>query len=299
MNFRQPVTTILFLVMALFMAMGKVSAQVPGSPDEQKGFKLYEKFEGSSNSFGQVTKLNTTAGYNFNKYFGVDVGVPIFFVRSASTSTTTGTSSTNDVGDAYMALRLTVNNPLVNFASTLTGTAPTGDTGGGLSTGRATYDWSNRFERDFGPLTPFAEVGLANTVLDTHYFHRPFSSLGFISHYEAGTDWNLWRFLSVGASAYDVLPSGQQKIYSRIVKRGMSGLPGPSRHGRVFENNSATIGSADIARDNGFSGWIHAKLSSYMDFELGYSRSVHYRLDTVSFGVGVNVGRLLKRAQPL
>jgi hypothetical protein len=57
------------------------------------------------------------------------------------------------------------------------------------------------------------------------------------------------------------------------------------------------VGSADIARDNGFSTWIGASPSKYLDLELGYTRSVHYDLNTVSFEIGVNVGRLAKRAR--
>ena len=60
-----------------------------------KGFSLYGGFQGSANSAGLVTKLDTSLGYNFNRHFGMDIGVPYYFVRpSATTSSTTGTGFT-------------------------------------------------------------------------------------------------------------------------------------------------------------------------------------------------------------
>ncbi len=58
-----------------------------------------------------------------------------------------------------------------------------------------------------------------------------------------------------------------------------------------------TVGNADLARDNGFSGWFGASPIPQLEFEIGYSRSVHYDLNTVFFGVGVNLGSLLNLAK--
>jgi len=52
---------------------------------------------------------------------------------------------------------------------------------------------------------------------------------------------------------------------------------------------------ADLARDYGFSAWIDANPTPYLDMELGYTRSVNYDLNAVSFGVGINVGYLARR----
>src|SRR2546427_3710082 len=65
--------------------------------DESKGYTLCEQFEGSSNTLGQVLKFDTSAGYNFNKFFGVDFGVPVYVVRASTT--TTAPKSTNGIGD--------------------------------------------------------------------------------------------------------------------------------------------------------------------------------------------------------
>src|SRR5438477_1913775 len=292
--------TFFIAFLLLFALTGPLSAQsnpaVQTNPQNGKGFTSYTEFGGSSNSDGRVFELDSSVGYNFSKHFGLDMGLPIYFTQ-ASSSTTGGSTSNNGVGNPHVDLRLKFNNPAVNYGSVLTGFAPTADTKKGLSTGRATFDWTNRFDRSFSRLTPFAEAGIANTIMDSRLFFRPFSSLGFNTHFQAGTSFDLWKFFSVGASAYDILPSGQQKIFSKLVAQqsgGSASNPNPP-HGRVFENNHETTGSADIARDHGYSTWVDASPNSYLDMELGYTHSVNYALNTVSFSVGFNLGSLVRK----
>lgn len=99
----------------------------------------------------------------------------------------------------------------------------------------------------------------------------------------------------MSASAYDVAPWGQQKVFSRIVTKSSGGPGGAVRHGRVFENNAVTIGSADLVRDNGFNTALDFQPLRFLTFEIGYSRSIHFQLNTVSFGVGVNLRSLVHR----
>lgn len=105
----------------------------------------------------------------------------------------------------------------------------------------------------------------------------------------------MWKFFSVGASAYDILPSGQQTIFSKVAGQQSSSRSSSPSHGRVFENNQQTKGSADIARDNGYSAWVDASPAAYLDLELGYTHSVHYALNMISFSVGVNLGHLARK----
>jgi hypothetical protein len=279
--------TVTLLSVLSGLAAGNLAAQsADKSRDEDKGYTFYEQFQGSSNTLGQVMKFDTSAGYNFNRWFGVDVGVPAYVVRASSTSTTTTSTTTSQatnsgIGDAYVDLRFTFNVPLINYASTVTGRAPTGDSASGLSTGRATFDWNNRLEGGLLGLRPFVNLGVANSVSDTHFFVRPFTTLGMIGHFEGGASYKVLPFCSVGASLYDVLPSGQQKVFSKLMKR------------------KETTGGADLTRDNGFSTWFDASPIPFLDFEVGYDRSVHYDLNTVSFGVGFNIGSLVnKLARP-
>ena len=288
LNKRILFTFLPFILLALAATGAAQSSAASG--DNAKGWTLYESFEGSSNSLGQVNRLDSTAGYNFNQYFGVDAGFPVYFVNASSS--TSGTRSGNGLGDAYVDLKLTLRNPLVNYGSTLRGSVPTGDTNKGLSSGRATFDWTNHFDRRFGRVTPFANLGIANTVSDTRFFVRPFTTLGTVGHFEAGAEFEFLPFLNFAASAYDVLPTGQQKIFSKIVTQ-----PGTVTTGPCVFQSARTVGTADLASDNGFSVGFNSSPLPFLDLGINYTRSVHFRLDTVSFGVGVNVGYIVRKAK--
>jgi len=141
-------------------------------------FTWIEQFDGSSNTEGQVTLLDSSVGYLYGRHLLVDAGVPVYFVR-ANTTTASGASTTNSftgLGDIYGQVQFSFPNPTLNFKTQFTGRAPTGSTSDGISTGHATYDWTNRIDRDFGHWTPFLEVGVANSIPDTFVYRRPFAS---------------------------------------------------------------------------------------------------------------------------
>jgi hypothetical protein len=220
-------------LIAAFCGMAAAQAAPAQSGNDDKGFTSYVQFAGTSNSDGQVYKLDPSLGYNFSEHFGMDVGIPVYFVRASST--TAGTTSTNGIGNPYLDVRVKYLNPLLNFGSILTGYAPAGDSKKGLSTGRGTFDWTNHFDRSFSSLTPFAEVGIANTITDSLLFERPFTTFGFNTHLQGGVKYAVWKILSVGASGYDILPTGQQTVFSKV--QGGSNNPASSSHKPVFLNN--------------------------------------------------------------
>lgn len=254
----------------------------------ETGFTSYAAFEGTADGDGQVYVLNSSVGYSFTRHFGMDLGVPFYFMRP---SNSLGGTYSNGLGNPSLDLRLRLPGPVVNFASVVTGSAPVGDSKKGLSTGHGTYDWTNHFDHAFESLTPFGEIGISNTVADARLFHRPFTALGFNTHIQGGANYDLWKFFSVGGSGYSILPSGQQTIFSKVVATSGNA----KGHGRAFENNQQTTGGAALARDYGFSVAIDANPTPYLDMELGYTRSVNYDLNAVSFGVGVNIGYLARR----
>jgi hypothetical protein len=134
----------------------------------ENGFTWIEQFDGSANTEGQVMLLDSSVGYLFGRHLLVDAGVPVYFVRANATAGS-GASTTNsftELGDVYGQVQLSFPNPALNFKTQLTGRAPTGSTSEGISTGHATYDWTNRIDRDFGHWTPFLEMGLANSIPD-------------------------------------------------------------------------------------------------------------------------------------
>jgi hypothetical protein len=269
----------LALIMILMFALPTLAEQ------QGEGWSLSGRFQGSSNSDGLVLKADPTLSYSFSHHFQTYFGVPFYFVNESSsiqTQTARTSGFMNGLGNAYVGFRLGVDHEALNYASTLEATAPTGDKAKGFSTGRATVDWTNRFSHKFSSVTPFASAGLANTVSDTSFFVRPFTTLGIVSHFDGGAKFSLSQFVDVGASAYAVRAAGQQTIISKIIKN-TSTTAGSGKSREV-------VGSASLADDNGFSAWFAAHASPKMDFQVGYTRSAGYGLNSLFFGVGFRVG---------
>lgn len=291
----------LIFILALLTAVAVAQNAPPNQKQtEETGWTSLMSFDGSANSQERVLDLGTTVGYNFDKHWGADMGVPLSFVSSSTTTTTGSTSSKsttalNSLGNVYTDVNFKTNSDLANYASTLTVAAPTGSTKKGVSTGRFNVGWNNHVEHDFDRLTPFLELGLSNGLTDTKLFHRPFTTLGFVSQFSGGSKVDLGGNFSVGASLYDVLPSGSQKMFSKLVSQKSTSTAGTGKNGRSYELAAETTGDASLTRDNGGSAWVEFSPGVF-DFQIGYTHSVHFALDTVAFNVGVNLGKLVKRA---
>ncbi len=249
------------------------------------GLTAYLQFGGTANSDGQVYALTPSVGYEFTNHFGLAAGAPVYFVRPSSSSS--GSTSASGLGDPFLGLHLRYPNETLNFATFLTGTAPIGNSKEGLSTGRATIDWTSHIDHRIGRLTPFVEAGLANTTPDSSLFLRPYTTLGFNTHFRGGASYAVWKFVSIGGSGYDILPSGQQTVFSRVTP--VQGAGGSGQHGPPFLNTQQTTGSASIAHDDGFSTWIDAYPRRTVDLQLGFTRSFAYDLNSVSFNIGINL----------
>jgi hypothetical protein len=192
-------------------------------------------------------------------------------------------------------LNFKANGDLANFTSTITAAAPTGSTKKGVSTGRMNIGWNNHVEHSFDRLTPFIEAGFSNGLMDSRFYHRPYTTLGFMSQFTGGSTIDLGRDFSVGASLYDDLPSGSQKMFSKLVGKNSTSAAGGGTHGRAYELAAETTGDASLTRDNGESAWVEYS-PGVLDFQIGYTHSVHFALNTVSFNLGVNVGKLMRKA---
>jgi hypothetical protein len=273
-----------------------MAARAQASPNpagSDKGIVFYEAFEGDSNSDGQVMVLSSSATYHFNQHFSAGIGIPIYFDHPSSSNEATSSSG---IGNVFATVRAVWKSPFLNYGTSLTGAAPTGDSKKGLSTGHATFDWDNRVNHDFGVLTPFFDFGAANSITDTRYFLHPFSSYGYLAHFEAGTDVDLSHSLSLTLSGYDIAPWGTQTVISRVVPAGSAGKSGSVTHGRAFENSHQTTGTASLTSDDGFNADLSFSPKPYLDLDLGYTRSVRYALNSVSFGVGVNLSSLFGKS---
>ena len=244
---------------------------------EEKGFTLTETYEGSGNSDGFITDINSTAGYVFNRHFSVNMGVPYLFVSPSSSKT--GATSASGMGNPSLGFRYSTKGPLLDFSTGLSGGVPVASSAKGLSTGRVTVDWDNHFARGFDRLTPFLDVGVANSVPDTRFLQRAYTSLGTLAHFEGGSELDLGDKFSVSVSGYYILPWGTQQIFVRGKKSSASSIKG----------------GASLTRDDGINLGLDYDLTRFVDLNAGYSRSVYNVLNTVSFGVELNVGSWLRK----
>jgi hypothetical protein len=268
------------------------------SPAEVKRFTFYGALQGSANSNAQVNRLEASVGYNFNRTFGVDFGLPFYFVNSNFSTDPALNGFRSGLGNAFINFRMMPSLAKWRYVPSLMVTAPTGDRDRGFSTGRVTFDWNNFVSRSFSRFTPFGNLGVANTISDTAFFSRPFSSLGIVGHFEGGTSYRLHRSLSMGVSAYSVVPSGEQKIYSRVAK-GQSNNPANAEPGqgkaRAFQSTAVIVDAGELARDHGFASWLTVYPTSTMYVQTGYHRSVPYSLNTFFFGVGIQLDSVYQR----
>lgn len=291
-----------FLFLIAIVAVGfQVQAQTPNLPGPEKGMTEVETFQGTLNSAGKLVKLDSNLGYDFNKHFGIFAGVPLYFmgVPNSTTTTTTGAAANNNgitggIGNIYLGMNFRAPSPALNYASTITAGAPTGNRKDGLSTGRASIDWSNYFDRSFDKFTPFFEAGLGNGVPDSRLVTHPFTSLGALGHFEEGAEYELIHHFSAGGSGYHDVPFGDQKVFSKLVHKGQGNGGGPGRsHGGVFENNFLSTGTG-ITRENGVNTWIAFEPNKVLRAQIGYSRSMTFDLNSFSFNVGLNVGKMMR-----
>jgi hypothetical protein len=262
------------------------------------GWTLGTKFEGSYSSDGAVYDVGSALGYNFSRHFGIDAGVPLFFVTTPTTikKNNPGAVSGIGVGTLFTDLRWNYPNPSLNFSSAVHLTAPTAETKKGLSTGHATWNLANHIDHAFGDFSPFLDFGAGNTVMDTRFFHRPFITFGYNAQFNGGVEYDPGKF-SFSASAYDVAPWGNQTVISRVFRCGSAAKcssGGSTKDRKSFTTASVSTGAADLVRDNGFNAGIDYKPVGYIDIEFDFSRSVPLQLNSYSFGIGVDLSWLLR-----
>ena len=277
--------------LAILIIAGALTAAAQGSsvPTGRANNVLdwNESFEGSTGATGQEMVLNSSATLHFGR-FSVGAGMPVYFNRSIFPSQATVSEG---IGDAFVKLGASWNGFLLNYNTVLTGAAPTGDPAKGFGTGHATFDWNNRIDHDFKILIPFVDAGVANSISDTEFFHRPFTSFGYLAHIEAGADVDLTHSFSLLVSGYEIAPWGTQTIISRDVVNGATGTGG--QDGRVFEVNHLTTGPAFINQDNGFTAGLTFHPKPYLDLAVGYTRSISFAFNTFSWKMGINMSGLL------
>ena len=262
------------------------------------GITLGAKFEGSYSSDGGVYDFGSALGYNFSRHFGVDVGVPFYFINTPTSvkNSNPGAVSGIGVGSFFADLKWNYPSKSLNFSPAVHVTAPTGDKKKGLSIGHLTWNGTNHFDHAFGDFSPFLDAGVGNSIMDTKFFHRPFMTYGYNAQFNGGVEYDPGKF-SFSAAAYDVAPWGNQTVISRVFRcssaaKCSAGAPTTDR--KSFTTSSVSTGGADLVRDNGFNGGIDYKPAGYLDLEFDFSRSVPLQLNSYSIGIGVDLSWLLR-----
>jgi hypothetical protein len=269
---------------------------------------VYQRFQGSSSSFGHIVRANTNLSSRINSVLTLDLGAPYYLVSYASGNNGSSVVK-NGFGNVYADIRLSPFTGPIRYVSTLTVTAPTGKTANGFGTGHWTTDWNNGVEHVFAQrVSVYGNAGVANTISDTPLYLQPFSSQGVVGHFDVGTNLSLSRRAYVGVSTYATVPTGQQTIISKVIEthvetttqqvpRGNSGKMKTVTSTRVFETVSEVKSSIDLATDRGLSTWIGVGPLKNIDFTLGYNHSSTYSRHTFFYGLGIQLGRFGRKAQ--
>lgn len=296
-----------FSLFVLLACASAIHAQAPSptaSAQSNEGFYpgwgFGTRFEGSSSGDGSAYDVTTGVGYNFTRHFGVDFGVPYNFVGTPSSIKSKNPTAVSGygLGNAGADLKWLYLEKALTYASTIHVAAPTGDTKKGFSTGHATWNWSNHFEHGWRNFTPFIDGGVGNTLPNTKYLVRLYSTFGYNAQIEAGTGLDIGPF-SLSGSAYDIAPWGPQTVVSKVY-RCSSGTKcaatGTTTDRKSYLTSNVSTGGASLTRDNGFNAGIELKpaKAKYLDLEFDYSHSVPLRLNSISFGVALDIAGLVR-----
>ncbi len=92
------------LLLAGIPAWGQNPKQSLPAPTPASGFTGYETIQGSIDSFGGLFKIDSSAGYDFNRNVGVFVGVPLYFTHDFNRSTSSTRIDGSGAGDLYFGI---------------------------------------------------------------------------------------------------------------------------------------------------------------------------------------------------
>lgn len=274
-----------FRVIAIGTLLG-----LPLAAQVEDRWQLYETAQGSFNSAGQLFKIDTRVAYTLTDHLQVGGGLPVYLVRSSEQTRPLGPGWNAGIGNAYVDFRMLVNRPEWSFSSDIRAAAPTGDRQQGFSTGKTTVDWTNAAALYLSQATLFGSAGMANTVADTAFFVRPFTTDGLVGHFDGGVFLPFHPNFGLGFVGYAVRGGGTQEVLSRLVDTDVAP---PLDRRRGFETQVETRGE-DLADDHGFSTWLDITSGSGVSVQVGYTRSVPYAYDTAFFSIGFDAVSLLR-----
>lgn len=283
--------------------VGANSAPAGGAAEaNDRGFIFTSSFTGNhDSSSGWSNVLDSSVRYDFNRVFGVELGLPYYLSHNGYSSAAVTRINTNPplettynaLGDLYLKLHFAAPETSFGYSATITGTAPTGDTSSGISTGRPTFDLNNRFEHNFGFITPFAELGIGDSsALINHRVRRPYTTLGPISHYRAGATFDFFKYFSFEGAGYEDLPIGDQKVFSHLFLPSKTGRLVRTINGKTRRFARATVNTGQgILEDNGLCADLTVNVTRNLALTGSYQRSLRQSMDIVAIGMTFTFGR--------
>jgi hypothetical protein len=274
-------------------------------PRENEGFVAFVVLDSSATGLATVASATPDFGYNFTPHLIGEAGLPLIFTRNPfSKVITKDWRYVTLMADPYVDARYHTEKYGLRITSILTGTFPVANSVRIWSTGRFGVDWFNHIERDFSPVQGFLNFGVANGTVNRAILPRPYSedrpyqTLGVIGDAEVGVEHRFFKRYTVGGSVYGLLPVGSQKVFSRLVAPDFP-LASDGNHNRVFDAAFETKGPSQIARDNGYSGWVEVgHIMKYATLQVSYTQSVHYHLGTATAMLKIDLSSLFRSPPP-
>ncbi len=246
------------------------------------------------NSSGTFFSFLPEAGWQWRNASAL-IGAPVY--------ATSGTPlESRGLGDVYAAGSVFGSARPMDFRGTLTIGFPTGDRDKGLGAGKTTFDFTGGAGATFGPARLFGDAGVANSIFNNVGYQRPYVETGNAFHAAGGVEFRLAPRVDVGAGGFALRPWGTQQVYSRVAETTApqpqpQPQPGQGRsmHGQkpIFQQTPAATVEALELRDHGANAWITVKLHRAVWLEGSVARSVPFRLTTVHFGLGFDLGSLI------
>jgi hypothetical protein len=213
----------------------------------------------------------------------MNASVPIYASINVEANTGTKnkpvyTSATEHgvLGDASVAASFATHPFLVDYNATLSIGLPSGNTAYGLGAGKTSYDFNNHFEKSFGIFSPDIEFGAGtSSSLIRPRVRKTYTSVGALTHFQAGTSIDLPFNLSLEADAYELLPLNSSTVYSGA---------------RSGKKKAAATSASDSAEDSGLTASLDIPVTPRTTLSSFYDHSIRNADDTV----GLSLTLLLK-----
>jgi hypothetical protein len=252
--------------------------RVPGVSSLLHGFNAGLSFsQVHDSSIGWYNIVTPAVSFNFSDHFSADASLSIYPYRKVTTLAPPPSfmeqlvAERGDLGDMLVGLHASFNSRRVWNTATAFMTLPTGSRSAGLSTSRVTYDFSDHAERYFGRTGLLLDLGVGDSSGGVNNLvTKTYTSLGPLSHYQAGAVMWFTNGSYIQSVAYEQLPMGGQTVYTDQGPDGQT-------HTTLYSNSAS--------EDNGFTTSVGIPLTSHLMLSGYYNRSLRRQLDTTSFGI--------------